>query len=88
MKMEHLQVKSNVHFKHYLYQDQDDEEEFLVSKHHTLLQQLSEQQHELRRLENKQKELIQLKMQAESRLAAANETAARTIKVCAICAIL
>ena len=63
-------------------QDQEEEEEFLVSKHHTLLQQLSEQQHELKRLENKQRELIQLKQQAEARLVAANETVSFCNLVC------
>ena len=79
MVLSRTQIFTNIN---HLLQDQDDEEDYLLSKHHTLLQQLSEQQHELRRLENKQKELIQLKLAAESRLAAANETAARTIKVC------
>ncbi|XP_063689313.1 pericentriolar material 1 protein-like isoform X7 [Bolinopsis microptera] len=66
--------------KKQLFMEQEDEEDFLVGKHHTLLQALSEQQHELKRLETKQRELIQLKEQAEERLADANESAARTIQ--------
>lgn len=71
----------------YFSKEKEDEEEFLISKHHTLLQQLSEQQHELKRLENKQKELVQLKLQAEARLAAANETVSQTLQVYWICSL-
>lgn len=64
------------------YQDKlEEEEEFLITKQNTLMQQLLAQQHELKRLESKQQELIDLKKQAEARLVAANEVATETMKV-------
>ena len=62
-------------------QEEAGQEAYLMNKQNSLIQQLLAQQHELKRLESKQQELMQLKKLAEGKLVAANKTANNTIQV-------